>query len=182
MATTGNTDGTSTSTVVRTSVTQTRQDVAGEEADSTGLPRLAKFDPEVIKLETWRIQFDSHLSSHGMATDRKKPLLLGSLAPKAMEMLASMCRPKDPGAFTFDELYSPDRGPPPPGKAEVVAPKAETKPPKKPSEKAAAKPPKVPKAPIPEAELRRSDRTRKMPDYLLKDYVMKKIFVEFPPI
>ncbi|XP_055350040.1 uncharacterized protein K02A2.6-like [Paramacrobiotus metropolitanus] len=110
MSTTGNTDGTSTSTVVRTSVTQTRQDVAGEEADSTGLPRLAKFDPEVIKLETWRIQFDSHLSSHGMATDRKKPLLLGSLAPKAMEMLASMCRPKDPGAFTFDELIKQQAG------------------------------------------------------------------------
>ncbi|XP_055327516.1 translation initiation factor IF-2-like [Paramacrobiotus metropolitanus] len=97
MSTTGSTAN--TNTPVGTTTTQTRvsnSTPATDDGDATGLPKLARFDPEVMRLETWSIQFDSHMESYAMADDKKKPLLLGSLNPKAMEMLASMCRPKEP--------------------------------------------------------------------------------------
>lgn len=40
-----------------------------------------------------------------MVPQDRRNLLLSSLSPKAIEMLASMCRPSEPGKFAVEELF-----------------------------------------------------------------------------
>lgn len=66
--------------------------------------KLIKFDPEVLRPDTRKVLHETYVEMVGVRSDKKSHLLITSSFLKAVETLASLCRPNKTKTFTVYEL------------------------------------------------------------------------------
>lgn len=66
-----------------------------------------EYNPDIIDFSTFKVKFDNYLTLNKITdVTIKRALLVDSLSPKPLQTLISLCIPKTPREFSYEELIS----------------------------------------------------------------------------
>lgn len=78
---------------------------AGELSQRRNGCRLREFDPSSYEWDEWEILFDTYLTVEGITDDvKKRNLLITALGVQPFKTLISVCKPRKPTEYTYDEI------------------------------------------------------------------------------
>lgn len=69
------------------------------------LLKLTRFDPQVMKLPTWRLSYSNYRKIARAPGNEKRTSFAKFSSLKGMRMSASVCRPGEPSKFTVEENF-----------------------------------------------------------------------------
>lgn len=72
---------------------------------SPNFSKLTRLDPEVMKLETWRLLYNNYIQMVSVAEDQKKDVFCWNLWEPRQRKCWLLCADLSPGEFTVNEFF-----------------------------------------------------------------------------